>query len=161
MNRFVRGLALIALVSLLASASKAQTQPDEPEATWRVLKSADGRTKSKPVIVKFQPTTRNWRLKVNTQIRGEPTASRIRVAVLVETVRDVDDKPVNWAQTAILLDGKPGQSAEKEFDDGLDKSAQPKWFQVVITGHNATYDVVIEDQAPIKPRKSKKKKSDG
>jgi hypothetical protein len=156
MLRHLTCVILLSSIGTIALAGEPATQPDEE--SWRKVKAIDGRVKSKPQFFKFQPTSANWRIKLDTAIKGEPTASNIRVAVMIETARDVDDSAVSWQQVAELMFGKPGEkSIEKSFDNGLDKNGEPKWFQLVISGHNATFDILIEDQSETK---SKKKRSD-
>jgi hypothetical protein len=141
------------------SGKSPSTQPAESSDTgnWRKVKSSEGVATAKVVAIKFQPTTRTWRVTIDSSIKGEPTVSKIRVAVMVETYRDDRDKPVNWSQVDLLHDGKPGgKTIERTFDNGLDKNDELKWFQLIITGQNARYEVLIEDQGEGKSKKKKK-----
>src|SRR5262245_33043315 len=110
MIRRVRNLMPAAIV-LLATLAIAQTKPSPPnDGPWHKIKSADGHTKSKTVSVKFQPATAKFRITLKStadkdqQDRAHPSAS-IRFALMSETQRDVDDKPVNWSQVEIISYG--------------------------------------------------------
>jgi hypothetical protein len=141
-------------------ATQPATQPaDDQPVRWHKIRTAEGVAKPKPTFVKFQPATHRWRLRVTTAVKGEPTVSHLRLSLMQETARDVDEKPMNWMQVAILWDGKPGDGAHSgsrtirhEYTDGVDERGEPRWFQLAITGQNATFDVLVEDQAPPKSR---------
>jgi hypothetical protein len=157
---------MLTAVVLLTSFAVAQTRPSKSsEATWNKIKSSEGHTKSRPVTIKFQPGTRAFRVTIKTTAdkdeRDRPNpSSSIRLALMTETLRDVEDKPVNWRQVDDIYYGKPGETFTESYDFPLGKDSQGKWFQVVITGYLARYDVTIEDQSAGKSSKSKKKKSD-
>lgn len=153
------------LIVLLCTIALAQTKPSD-DGPWHKVKSEEGIARGTPKIIKFKLATQRWRVTMSSSedtSEGRGANATIRVALLSETVRDIDDKPVNWTQVAVLFDGKAGGSGSKVFENGLDKSGNPKWFQLVITGHRANYDVLIEDQSAddtAKKSKKKKKKDD-
>ena len=165
MNRRLTLLAILLLCTItLAQSDSPSTGPSDDNGPWHKVKSDDGTARGTPKIVKFKVATKRWRVTMNTSedtSEGRGANATIRVALMTETIRDIDDKPVNWTQVAVLCDGRAGASGTRVFDNGLDKSGNPKWFQLVITGHRAEYDVVIEDQSSddaAKSAKSKKKK---
>jgi hypothetical protein len=167
MNRRLTLLVILLLCTItFAQSDSPSTKPSDDSGPWHKVKSDDGTARGTPRTVKFKVATRRWRVRMNTSedtSEGPGANATIRVALMTETMRDIDDKPVNWTQVAVLCDGKAGASGTKVFDNGLDKSGKPKWFQLVITGHRAEYDVVVEDQSSddaAKGAKKKKKKSD-
>src|SRR5213075_1059627 len=151
MNCRLISLSILLLCTIaLAQSDSPSTKPTSDSGPWHKMKSDDGTARGTPHAIKFKVATARWRVTMNTSedtSEGHGANSTIRVALMTETMRDTDDKPVNWAQVAVLCDGKAGASGSKVFDNGLDKSGNSKWFQLVITGHRTTYDVVIEDQS--------------
>lgn len=167
-------LSLITLVLYLTAVATAQdnsssTKPSD-SGPWHKIKSAEGHTKSKPVMVKFLVGTQKWRVTIKTSADKDNAgqsnpSSTLRIAVMTETIRNIENKPANWSQVDVLYDGKPGDSGVKVYSDGLSNDGQGKWFQLVITGYLSEYEVKVEDQsADDSPKASKptkkKKKSD-
>ena len=160
----IRRITSVSIV-LLCTIALAQTKPSSPdeEGPWHKIKSAQGHTKNKPVVVKFQPGTAKWRVTISSTAdkddkdRPNPSSS-IRVALMTETQRDVEGKPVNWAPSDVLIEhAKPGASVTKTYNSGLTKDGKEKWFQLVITGYLAEYDLTVEDQSADDSAKSKSK----
>ncbi|MBC8108539.1 MAG: hypothetical protein H7Z14_18280 [Anaerolineae bacterium] len=171
MIRRITSLAIVLLCTIaFAQSDSPSTKPsDSASGPWHRIKSASGRTKSKPVMVKFQPGTQKWRVSIkasaDTGDNGRPNPSaNLRVALMVETLRDVEDKPVNWSQVDILCNGKPQTVETKTYSNGMGKDGKSKWFQLVITGYLSDYEVTVEDQSADDAAKAakpkKKKKSD-
>jgi hypothetical protein len=178
--RSLARLTIAAVIfSLLATSSFAtpSTTPTDTDAPatqpsdagpWHKIKSAKGPAKNKATAIKFKVNTKNWRLTLHTTALEEQVGKgnvppSIRVGLMTESLRDVDDLPVNWTQVEVMFQGKPGESGSKMFDTGLDKDGNPKWFEIVISGHRAHYELVVEDQSAddsVKASKSRKKKSD-
>src|SRR5215213_3184916 len=123
-------LALVLCISALAVAqdSSPSSQPaNSDKGHWHKIKSDDGDARGTPKIIKFKVGTQRWRVTMTTSedtSEGPGANGTIRVALLTETMRDIDDKPVNWTQVAILCDGKAGASGTKVFDNGLDKAGK-------------------------------------
>ena len=161
----IRRITSLAIV-LICSIAMAQTKPADESGNWNKVKSASGHTKSKPVFVKFQPGTKAFRVTIKTiadmDERDRPhPSSNVRLALMTETQRDVEDKPVNWRQVDDIYYGKPGETLVETYTFDLDKNGKGKWFQIAISGYLAQYEITIEDQSPgkaSKPKASKKKK---
>ncbi|CAN5330927.1 hypothetical protein BH09PLA1_BH09PLA1_24360 [soil metagenome] len=160
--------AVIGPAARAQSDSPATKPADSAGGPWHKIKSADGHTKPKPIAVKFQPATSKWRLTISTSADKEKNgrdnpSSNVRAELMIETKRDVSDKPVNWSQVEIIRNGKVGAPDIRTYDNGLDKDGKPRWFQLMITGYLAEYTVIIEDQSAddsAKAKTKKKKKSD-
>jgi hypothetical protein len=166
MIRRITSLAVLLICTIaLAQTDSPSSKPSDSESgPWHKIKSATGHTKSKPVMVKFQPGTTKWRLSIkatadkDTSGRANPSAN-IRVALMAETLRDVDDKPVNWSQVDTICNGKPQDIDARLFTNGLAKDGKGKWFQLVISGYLTDYEVTIEDQSADDSAKAAKSKS--
>lgn len=135
------------------------SKPAAESPSWHKVKSSSGNARTNASVTsKFQVGSANWRLKLSTSaVSNVPASSATaRVALMMATTLDTEGKPVNWQQVDLLLQGKAGQSVEREFDNGLDRKGEPNWFALSVLGYGATYEVTIEDQAPAKKKASKK-----
>jgi hypothetical protein len=158
-------LAIGLLLALLCGAASEPTTQSEPSGSIKKVKSAKGVAKSTPKLMKFQIATKQWNVRIRTEIdkSGGGLSGNIRVALMAETARDSKDQPVNWMQLEELAQGSPPHTIDKEFENGLNKDGKPKWFALSIVGNTANYDITIEDRsAPpedSKPKKKSKKKN--
>jgi hypothetical protein len=124
----------------------ATRKSNDDSHAWVTVKTFSGTTSSKEKDLKFCITTKPWRVSFSTTKTGSVDSTHIRGALMVETIRDQNDQPKNWKQLDVLFDGEAGVEGKNQFEDGVDDSGQPKWFEIVITGMGTKYNVTVEDQ---------------
>lgn len=143
------------------SSEPPRSEPNNDGPSWNKVKSAQGIAKARLTHVKFAVKTQNWRLKIKTAAvapgPNNPADGSIRLALMVESKRDTENKPMNWQQVMVIWDGKPGEDGSKVFDSGPTKDGEEKWFDVTIVGHNSTYEITVDDQSSDGKAKSKSK----
>jgi hypothetical protein len=158
---FIAALVLGISLSSLAASHKKKSDSDSSatskpsgEAAWHKLKTAKADAKTKATFVKFQPTTDKFRVTIVAKSNTDGVASRLRTALMVETLRDQDNVPRNWEQVKPISEGEPKNVDPIEFTGGLDKNGKPKWYAISVSGQKAHYEILIEDQGTRKSKDS-------